>query len=140
MVAVLVLFALLIVWGIFSPHVAWYFVDPNAKVTVDGRKVHGWLHRGNHGQTLFLTRNNGRRRESYMIGIGGQGSVSDCGNWTAPRFPVFPLGDVSPPCLWIVDSNEKPNTGEAPPSRKLVAGTDFVEFTADDGSRIRVSW
>jgi hypothetical protein len=68
-----------------------------------------------------------------------QGIVWSCGNWTAPRFPAFPIGDVNPPC-WTFPATEAPSPKSILPVRNLVAGPGSVEFTADDGSRIRASW
>jgi hypothetical protein len=140
-VSVLVLVGVVIIHEIISPYTPWYFVVPNARLTVDGEQAQGWLHRGNHRETLFLTRCDVTKAESYLIWVphGGHGAVWSCGNWTAPRFPVFPIGDVNPPCLTFTFGE-----GSTPkailPARHLVLGTDFVEFTADDGSRIKASW
>jgi hypothetical protein len=140
-ISILVLFGIVIIREIFSPYTAWYFVVPSARLTVDGRPEQGWLHRGSHAGNLFLTRRKGGNVESYLIMIprDGQGSVSSCGNWAAPRLPAFPIGDVNPPC-WTIHAAEDPTPKFTLPSRKLISGEHFVEFTADDGSRIRGSW
>jgi hypothetical protein len=140
-ISTLVLTGTAVCYAIFSPYYAWYFIVPNARLTVDGKPQQGLLHRGNHGATLFLTRRGSAKAESYMIWVphDRQGMVSNCGRWTAPRFPAFPIGDLNPPC-WIFLANEAPTPKPALPPRNLARGTDFVEFTADDGSRIKASW
>ena len=140
-VLMLVLIGLLVAEGIYSPYVFWYFIVPHAQLTVDGKPAQGWLHRSHHGDILFLTRHDTDKVETYRIWIShdGKAGASRCEDWTAPRFPAFSIGDVNPPCLKIEiadDSIPKPT----PPKRDFVAREAFVEFTADDGSRLRVSW
>jgi hypothetical protein len=140
-ILILVLFGIVVTHEIFSPYTAWYFVVPKTRLTVDGRPEQGRLHRGNHGETLFLTRREKGKEESYMIWIprDRQGIVASCGHWTAPRFPVFPIGDVNPPC-WTFFFSGGPTPKPTLPGRNLAAGIDFVEFTADDGRRLKISW
>ena len=139
--AILILMGILLGRMIFSPYTVWYFVIPSARLTVDGRLEQGWIHRANHGKNLFLTRRKNGKAESYSIALSHdvQGSVSSCGNWTAPRFPVFPIGDLNPPC-WTVYAAEDLTPRANFPVRRLATGEHFVEFTADDGSRIKGSW
>ena len=105
-ISVLVLVGVVIILEVFSPYTAWYFVVPKARLTVDGRREQGWLHRGNHRETLFLTRRSKGKAESYMIWIphDRQGIAWSCGNWTAPRFPAFSIGDVNPGVPAVVES------------------------------------
>jgi hypothetical protein len=140
-ISVLVLFGILLAREIFSPYTAWYFIVPSARITIDGSPQQGWVHRGNHWENLFVTRRKAETIESYSIMLprNGQGSVSSCGSWTAPRFPVLPIDDVNPPC-WRWYAAEDPTPRFRPPARTLASGERFVEFTADDGSRIRGSW
>ncbi len=140
-ISILVFLGITITLSIFSPYTVWYLVVPNARLMVNGRPAQGWLHRGHHGESLFLTRRDRGKAESYMIWIphDRQGGVLSCGHWTAPRLPAFPIGDVNPPC-WIVVASEDPSPKPSLPPRNLVAGINFVEFTADDGSRLRASW
>jgi len=108
-ILILVLLGILITVDIFSPYAAWYFVVPSARLTVDGRPDQGWLHRGNHRESLFLTRRDRGKAESYLIWIpkDRQESVLSCGHWTAPRLPAFPIGDLNPPC-WTIVASEDP--------------------------------
>ena len=66
-ISVLALVGAVITHEIFSPYTAWYFIVPKAQFTVNGKREQGWLHRGNHRETLFLTRRDKGKAESYMI-------------------------------------------------------------------------
>lgn len=125
-VLVSILAGLVLASAILSPYTTWYFLVPNATLTVDGRLTKGWRHRGNHGRTEFLTRINSTGRESYIIWIpgDGRGTVHKCADWTSPRIPAFPIGDVNPPCSW----------NSSLVSRRLVIGPRSLEFTAEDGA------
>jgi len=140
-ILLLLVFAIAIGHEIFSSYTTWYFRVPNVRLTVDGKEVQGWLHRGNHGQNMFLTRRDKVKAESYLISLprDNQRMVWSCGDWTAPRFPVFPIGDVNPPC-WTFSIGESSAPTPTPPPRNIAVGTSFVEFTADDGKRIKASW
>jgi len=140
-IALSVFLVVVMTHAIFSTYTAWYFFVPSARLTIDGRQEQGWLHRGNHRETLFVTRRVDGKADSYMIWVpnGRKGIVWNCVSWTAPRFLVFPIGDVNPPCFAFsasASSAQKPSL----PARNLAVGTDFVKFTADDGSRIKASW
>lgn len=139
LILLLTLVALVIAHRALSPYTAWYFRVSDARLTVNGKEVRGSLHRGNRGQTLFLTRRDKSKAESYMISIpqDRQGFVSNCGSWTAPSLIAFPIGDVNPPC-WIFSDGEASTLGR--PNRNLVLGVRSIEFTADDGSRITAFW
>jgi hypothetical protein len=144
-IVMLALLVIIVAHEIYSPYMSWYFLVPGARLTVDDRPEHGWLHRSRHGRVLFLTRQGKEKNESYEIWIprDERGSVMSCGEWTAPEFFVFSIGDVNPPCLTL-SLRFIPNDGPPPkstgPRRNLVAGPGHVEFTADDGSRLKVSW
>lgn len=136
--AFLLLILALCIHMIFSQYTSWYFRVPNVQLTVDGKTAQGWLHRGNRNGTLFLTRRDNLVVESYLI-LPSRGVVWSCGAWTAPRIPAFPIGDVNPPC-WTLSTEDNLSTKPIRPARNLTVGTKLLEFTADDGKRIRVSW
>ena len=112
--------------------VSWFLEVNNAQILVDGKQVKGWIHKGHNGRATILTRPEGKTQHSYWI----ENGVGSCVGWTASHFPILPLResngwDWTPVCF---DAN--PN----PPERNLVSGTNFVEFTADNGQRLRASW
>lgn len=101
----------------------------------------GSLHQANHGKNLIVTRRGAATSESYRISLPHKKhrTVWDCGSWTAPRFPVVSIGDVNPP-FWIFSTSCDPTIGFAQPARNLSVGTCFVEFTANEGSRLEAKW
>jgi hypothetical protein len=136
----LALIVLTVVYAIFSPHATWYSRVWNARITADGKEIRGSLHRSHQGEALFLTRRDKSKAESYLIWAhqDRRGLVLTCGRWTAPRLPLFVIGDVNPPCWPANDSDNYPS--RISPNRKLVVGAKIIEFTADDDSRITASW
>ena len=142
-VAILVVVFLVapIAYSTFSGYTIWYFAASHSRLTADGRPAHGRVHRGNGGQTVFVTRTDGEKATTYLVQIphGARGTVWSCGKWVAPRFPAFPIGDLNPAC-WTFKVAEEPDTGPIIPPRRLATGPNFVEFTADDGSRVRATW
>lgn len=122
----------------FFGYTAYFVIVPGAKVSTDGKRSEGWLHRSSKGEVLILTRVISGRRESYLIrGPGEKGGwISNCGNWSAPKFPLVAIGDVNPPCIHIAG---EPST-EKPSPRLPIFGLQFVEFTADDRKRIKAVW
>ena len=127
------LFALLVVREAFFSNAVYFVMVPGAKLSADGKPAVGWLHRGGKGQLLILTRSVSGKRESYWISRPGErgGWASGCGDWKAPKSPLFVIGDVNPPCLVV--TTETPS--ETPPKRSPVFGPRSVEFYAGDGTR-----
>ena len=136
-----VLFALVIVREAFWGYTEYFVMVPGAKLYSGGKPVSGWLHRGGHGHEFIVTRRGSTRRESYWITLRDEkdGWVRGCDGWPATRFPLLAVGDVNPPCFTFVLA-EDPSSRPKSPERKLGFGPGFMEFTADDGSRIRTSW
>lgn len=121
----------------FSP-TAYFVIVPGAKVSIDGKPVVGWLHKGARGQALILTRSVSGKRESYWIRVPGKwgGWVSNCGEWFASRFPLVLIPDVNPPCVVWADRPANSN----PPIRSPIFGAQSVEFLSDDGGRLKAVW
>ena len=137
------LFAAALAYTTAKGYTHWFFAVQKAQITVDGKRAEGWLHifKGSTGTEMFLTRKGTRKSESYQIWLptDGKGWVSDCGDWIAPRFWFFPVNHQEHPCFTIV-IEEPGQLTTKPLERRLEAGANFVEFTADDGQRIRASW
>jgi len=136
-----VLVALVIVREAFWGYTQYFVMVPGAQLYSDGKRVSGWLHRGAHGHEFILTRRSSTKRESYWITLRDEkdGLVRSCDDWAATRFPLVAIGDVNPPCFNLVPT-EDPNPRPKSPERKLGFGPSFIEFTADDGTRIRTFW
>jgi len=135
-----VLLALVVIREAFFSYTSYFVIVPWAKLYVDGKSVSGWLHKGGRARSYILTRSVIDLRESYWIttpDVKG-GRISSCGDWAAPRSPVIAIGDVNPPCLsFAIAEHQAPRESV---ERKATFGPKFVEFTADDGSRVRASW
>jgi hypothetical protein len=66
-------------------------------------------------------------------------AVSSCGDWQAPRLPVFPIGDVNPPCSFLSNSLDLPVADNAVLST-LTIRPGFVEFQTNQGKKVTASW
>src|SRR5262249_48628161 len=119
----------------------WYYLDFHSQVLVDGKPTHGRVHRDRDGKSLFVTRTEGDKSITYMVILPREsgGYVRSCGDWVAPRFPFVASGDLNPLC-WTVRVAESPSPGPTTPPRTLFVGRNLVEFTANDGSRVRATW
>jgi hypothetical protein len=137
-IAIFVLFALVVIREAFFGYRAYFLIVPGAEVFTDGKPSVGWLHRAGKGQVLILTRSVSGLRESYWIRRPGEkaGGVSDCGDWTAPKSPLISIGDVNPPCLVLATGPPKENRQKRSPT----FGLRVLEFTADNGERLKVAW
>jgi hypothetical protein len=128
---------------VFDPYIAWFRKVPRARLTIDGIQERGWMHRATKGRGLFVTHGYGQKVESYSVMFTASGSaiVWRCAKWTAPNLPVFPIGDVSPPC-WdiVVDDGTTPKSDSPIPKRNLVSGDNFLEFALNDGRRLKATW
>lgn len=125
---------LVVLPGIYSTargYTVWFFRLSNPIITVDGRQAKGWLHKTHDGRVMFFTRNDGDRPETYDLVFtdNGNGYVLSCGRWIAPRLPVFPVGDVNPPCFF-----------EGKAGWDLKRAPNSVAFTAVDGKRLEARW
>lgn len=135
------LLVLAVVREAFFSYTAYFIIVPGARLYADGKAISGWLHKGDKGRAFILTRGGSGKPESYWIAMPGErnGWISSCGGWAAPSFPLVAIGDVNPRCFSFVNS-EDPNPTPKPLERKPLFGPRFVEFSADDGSRIKASW
>lgn len=134
------LFVLVFIREAFFSHIQYFVIVPGAKVLWDGKPVAGWLHRGGKGRLLIVTRDVSGKQESYWVyrpwGDHG-GYVQSCDDWSAPKFPLVPIGDVNPPCFPL--AADRPPAVESPKPSPIF-GDEIIAFTADDGGRITVAW
>ena len=125
---------LVVLPGIYSTakgYTVWFFQIPSPVLTVDGKQTKGWLHKARDGRVVFFIRNDADRPETYDLVFTNSGNayVMSCGTWTAPRLPVFPVGEVNPPCFF------KGSAGQ-----NSTRGPNSVAFTAIDGKRLEARW
>jgi hypothetical protein len=124
----------------FFSNTVFFAIVPTAKVYANGKPITGWLHKAS-GARYILTTDALGRRESYWISVANDKGawISSCGGWSAPRFPLVAIGDVNPPCLTIVLGEDR-NPAVPRFRRDPAFRARSVEFTDDDGRRIRASW
>jgi hypothetical protein len=129
----LVLTILAVFHSTSNGYTTWYLMLPKAHLTLDGKPSGGYLHKTSDGKTIVLTRTDTERHESYWIILTKHPGVSM--GRVAPHLPLFAVGDV----MFVGEASSIIPTHE-PPERRLKTGPKFVEFTADDGKRIRAEW
>lgn len=124
---------------ICSPQADWLFLSPTAHLSVDGARNAGYVHYFGtraSGANVAVTIRKAGQAEAYWLVLprGHRLSAWRCDDWTAPALPFLVRGDLSPPCSF---ENEP---GKARPNRHVQAGDGFVEFTTDDGRRVKAKW
>ena len=117
-------------------YTTWWFTVPRASVTVDGVPA-GYLHRNSRHLGVMITRTDSSPPQSYLVGMSNH-LVQPCGNWHAPYFVAFPIGDVSPPC-WFLTEEERATSDDANPSTVVVT-SQRMEFYTIRGKKIIASW
>jgi len=120
-------------------HTRWFWRNSPAEVFVDGHRVPGYLHQS--GEAVILTRRDTAKPYSYLATLNGQSAfVTDCRDWHAPSFFVFPMGHTNPPCFPADLIGEGfDNTGpESPAGPANIAGIT-LEFHTNNGKLIRVT-
>ena len=112
-------------------YTVWFIRIPHAVVTVDGRQTTGWLHEANEENTIFFTRADSSKAETYDLVFAheGNGRVLSCGESVASRLPLIAIGDVNPPCFF-----------EGLAGHGLTRGPRSIALTTNDGTRIEAHW
>lgn len=123
-----------------------FFLLPLATLEENGVKSSGYVYgnsyRPKRVSSLLITRQESDRRHSYLASIDnnhGGPVVLDCEDWTAPHAPLFMFPDVNPPCIHWYAAEDVPPAPRTP-KRNVKVETQLVEFTANDGKRVRVRW
>ena len=91
-------FAFLIAAGLTYSTVHGYIVWwlwSSVSVTVDGSR-YGYIHTNKQPLAVIITRTDSNPSQSYLVALSGTKWMIHCGEWHAPRFPAFPIGDVNP--------------------------------------------
>lgn len=116
----------------------WYWRNHHSKILVDGRPVSGYVHESK--RKIIVTRRETPKPHSYLIVLGDQYTATrlDCGDWFAPPFFVFPIGDVNPPCLSTIGDEAAYNEPDAPVGPITIKGT-VLEFHTKDGKLVTVN-
>jgi hypothetical protein len=118
-------------------YVTWWF-SPSSQVIVDGVQD-GFLHINRKHSVVIITRTDLRPSQSYWVELSSKPSLIHCGDWQAPRFPAFSIGDVNPACSFFTNGSDLPAADNAVLST-LTARPGFVEFQTVQGKKVTASW
>ena len=131
------LFAAAMVYSTWKGDTLWYF-RVNGSVLIDGHKTSGYMHANTARTLLLLTRTDGARPETYLVSLGDQRAVNNCGEWYPLRFLPMPVSHVNPPCsARTVDAAK---VGDPAIVTTLARGKRFVEFSTVSGKKVRGEW
>jgi hypothetical protein len=136
----LLLCTLAIMGSTAQGYTSWHFLIPAPRLTVNGKPNSGYIHWFDGGPTVgndvIVTVRHRWRGETYSVvrPAGHKPSVHGSG-CIEPRLPAVSQGDIRYQCLFASDDTATPE-----PPRNLLSGTNFVEFTDDDGKRVRAEW
>lgn len=133
----IVLFAVAVVYSTMKGYMTWYFrVD--GQVIVDGKKTSGYLHTNTDQTVLLITRNDGKRPDTYLVSSKEGPPIMDCGEWHPVRFLPFPVGEAGPPCATAVTDPTK--LADAPVAAGQVRSRRSIEFSTVSGRRVKAEW
>jgi len=138
----LVLIAVLLMAGamLYSTwrgYMTWCF-RVNGQVTVDGHRTTGYMHANTRKTILLLTRTDGSRPETYLVSLGDEQAILDCGKWHPTRFLPFSVSHVNPPCSAF--TVEPADVADPPVAATLVRDRRSIEFSTASGKKIRAEF
>jgi len=135
--AFVLLIAAALTYSTAHGYMGWWFWS-SGSVAIDG-SGHGYIHINKQHSAVIITRTDSRPRQSYLVALSGREWIIHCGEWQAPRFPAFPIGDVNPPCSIFSNGADMP-TADNPKVDTLKTGPHSLEFETVQGHRISASW
>jgi hypothetical protein len=118
-------------------YMGWWFWS-SGSVAVDGTR-HGYVYINKQRSAVIITRTDSNPHQSYLVELSAKKWAIHCGEWHAPRFPAFPIGDVNPPCSFFSNGADLP-TADNPVEGTLNAGPRSVEFQTMSGRKVSASW
>jgi hypothetical protein len=136
--AFLLLIVVAVAYSTTHGYATWWLRVFNGNVAVDGVRS-GYLHRNSAHSAVIITRTDLSPAQSYLVGLSDRRWLIYCGEWHAPRFLAFPIGDVNPPCSGFRNSSDM-QTADNPVSSTLKTGPRFVEFQTVQGKKVTASW
>ena len=89
------LFAVSLWYSTAHGYMTWWF-SSSSQVAVDGVRS-GFVHLNRARSAVIITRTDLHPSQSYLVVLSGERFLIHCGDWEAPRFPAFPIGDVNHP-------------------------------------------
>ena len=135
--ALALLFAAGLTYSTVHGYMSWWLWS-SGSVAVDGSR-HGYLHINTQHSAVIITRTDSNPPQSYLVDVSGRKWIIHCGEWHAPRFPAFSIGDVNPPCSIFSNGADLPRA-DNPIDATLKAGPRSVEFETTQGHRVSAYW
>jgi hypothetical protein len=130
----IILVALLMVHDTVEGRIGWFVLSP-ANVIVDGVPQSGYLHRARNRPFFLLTRTDDTKRHTYLVTLGPERHVIDCGDWSTGRWWSVPMGgNVNPPCSAFSEERDPALFAT------FKDGLGFLEFWTRSGKRVRAEW
>jgi len=139
-VGLAMLLALLIAYSTASGYMMWWFPS-RGSVRING-VTSGYLHKNWWGTAAIITRTDLKPSQSYLVGFDTSEtskSVIHCGDWHAPHFVVFPIGDVNPPCSFFFDDSQL-QRADLPIPATLSIRPRVIEFSTMRGEKVTATW
>jgi hypothetical protein len=151
MVAAAVFIGLVAIVGTVSPYWSYYPLIPWAALTLDGRPAEELAaYYGRSGRVFVVTRGRTPGREIYFVNFGDPKSAKDdfrrdrvesCPESSIFVYRLLAIRNHEQMCRpFAVLDSDKPEGQPKRNERNLVVAHRSVEFSADDGRRLHVSW
>jgi len=126
-----------VIYSTTKGYTEWWLLS-SGHVEVDGVRD-GYVHTNRSHTVVFITRTDSEPHQSYMFMPSHPRYLHNCGAWYAPRFPAFPIGDLSTPCIGFGDEPDPPEA-DYPQDSTISSGPNHVEFTTVRGKRETALW
>ena len=137
LLALTLLVAIPLAYSTARGYTTWWFRS-GGYVAVDGIQ-NGYLHRNSKLSAVIITRTDSNESLSYLVQYSRSKSLMNCGEWHAPRFPIFPIGDVNSPCTFFFNGPDNQASDNAV-FTTLSARPGFVEFCTVKGKKVTATW
>jgi hypothetical protein len=139
-IVLVLLLAVPIAYSTAHGYTTWW-IRSGGSVRVDG-VANGYLHKNWSGTAVIITRTDLKPSQSYRVVFSTSKtskSLIYCGDWQVPRFFVFPIGDVNPPCSGFLDDSEL-QRADLPQSSTASIRPGLIEFSTERGKYVTASW
>ena len=100
-------------------YTTWWHRVSSGNVAVNGVRS-GYLHRNSAHSAVIITRTDLAPAQSYLVGLSDSRWLIHCGEWHAPHFAAFPIGDVNPPSSIFGNGSDMPKADNPEPSTLTV--------------------
>ena len=126
-----------LLYSTWRGYTRWY-VRVNGQVVVNGHDTTGYLHASTDRTLLLLTRTDDSQPETYLVSLGAERLVLDCGEWNPVRFLPFPVMHSNPPCSAFTVDRAKFHDPPLPAT--LTSSRNYIAFSTASGKKVRAQW